>query len=221
MRSELKVVMRPATRLFALAELAALVLLAPACGGSASPSVAAISTTTSRTGARQYGSVSASSSGPTSGGMSGNSAAPQSGNDVGRLAFAVANGSVRQMTFAACMRAHGLPNLPDPNTQGQIPMSAVTAGGIDPRSRQLGRAAQACTKDLPKTSAAPSPAQRKQQNQHALAFSACMRSHSAPNFPDPPLSGAIRILPGSGIDPQSPRYKSATMACRKYLGGKS
>jgi hypothetical protein len=137
------------------------------------------------------------------------------------MTFALVRGSVSQMTrFAACVRSHGEPNFPDPNAQGQFSMSAVTAGGIDPRSPQLGRAVQACEKDLPKGGpAALSPAAQAKARQQVLAFSACMRSHGVPNFPDPPSGGqAIRILPGSGIDPQSPQYQRATTSCQKYLG---
>jgi hypothetical protein len=51
------------------------------------------------------------------------------------------------------------------------------------------------------------------------AYSACMRSHGVPNFPDPGGTGQIRLDPrklaGSGIDVDSPRFKRAARACRK------
>jgi hypothetical protein len=123
-------------------------------------------------------------------------------------------------TFAVCVRSHGEPSFPDPDAQGQFSMVAVTAAGIDPRSPQLGRAVHACEQDLPKNGpAALSPAEQAQARQQALAFSTCMRTHGVANFPDPPPGGqALRFLPGSGIDPQSPQYLTATTACRKYLG---
>jgi hypothetical protein len=122
--------------------------------------------------------------------------------------------------FAACVRSHGEPNFPDPNAQGQFSVSTVAASGIDPQSPQLGRAVRACEKDLPKSAPAVlSPAAQAQARQQVLAFSTCMRSHGVPNFPDPPPGGqAIRIVPGRGIDPQSPQYQTATTACRMYLG---
>ncbi len=216
---ELGVLMRLVTTVVALAGIAGVVLLASACAGSAGPRVAAIGTTTQR-GSGQLGSVGGGSPIASNGGTSGRAGTP-SGNNAGRAAFAITAGTVRQMTkFAACVRANGEPSFPDPNAQGQISMSTVTAGGIDPRSPQLGRAEQACEKDLPKSAAtALSPAQLAQAQRQSLEFSACMRSHGVRNFPDPPPGGqAIRILPGSGIDPQSPQYESATKACRKYLG---
>ena len=123
--------------------------------------------------------------------------------------------------FATCVRSHGEPNFPDPNAQGQFSMSAVTASGIDPRSPQLGQAVQACEKDLPKNGpAALSQAAQAKARQQALAFSTCMRSYGVPNFRDPSANGNIS-LGGNGIDPQSPRYQTATTACRKYLGKNS
>jgi len=54
----------------------------------------------------------------------------------------------------------------------------------------------------------------------ALAFSACMRSHGVPNFPDP-TSGSngnsVELQQGSGIDPNSQQYQSAMHACQSLL----
>jgi len=207
--------------LVALAGLAGVVLLASGCG-SARPRVAAIGTTTARNGSGRSSSDRRDTGPPVvSAGRTSGSAGAPSGNSTGRASYALMRGSVRQMTkFAACVRSHGAPNFPDPNRQGQFSMSAVTAAGIDPRSPQLERAVQTCANDLPNgATAAPSPAEQARAREQGLAFSACMRSHGEPNFPDPPSGGAaIRILPGSGIDPRSPQYQTATMACGKHLG---
>jgi hypothetical protein len=55
----------------------------------------------------------------------------------------------------------------------------------------------------------------------ALKFSACMRSHGEPNFPDPEISNGgtsirIRVTPASGIDPGSPAFQDAQRACRAF-----
>jgi len=54
---------------------------------------------------------------------------------------------------------------------------------------------------------------------HALAFSQCMRSHGAPNFPDPQPNGGILLQggPGSGLDPGSAQFQAAQKTCSKYL----
>jgi hypothetical protein len=53
-----------------------------------------------------------------------------------------------------------------------------------------------------------------------VKFAQCMRSHGVPGFPDPDASGHMRVGfgPGTGIDPNSPQFKSAMEACRT-LGG--
>ena len=48
-------------------------------------------------------------------------------------------------------------------------------------------------------------------------FSACMRSHGVPNFPDPGSGGGIQVGPSSGIDPNSPKFQAAQRACQKLL----
>ena len=52
-----------------------------------------------------------------------------------------------------------------------------------------------------------------------LAFSACMRSHGVPSFPDPTSNGgiSIQVQPGSAIDPNSLAFQSAQRACQSLL----
>jgi hypothetical protein len=47
------------------------------------------------------------------------------------------------------------------------------------------------------------------------AFSACMRSHGVPDFPDPKVTGGGEVL--SIPDSQSPRFSAALKTCRKFL----
>jgi len=56
-------------------------------------------------------------------------------------------------------------------------------------------------------------------------YSACMRSHGVPNFPDPQASGRglmLTIGPGNGLNPNAPQFKTASKSCEKLLpnGGK-
>lgn len=122
--------------------------------------------------------------------------------------------------FASCMRSHGVPNFPDPSAQGGI--SITPSMGIDPGSAQFQAAQSACQKDLPQGTA-PSPAQQAKMQAAALKFSACMRSHGEPNFPDPTFTNdgiALKIDARSGIDPSSPQFQNAQQACQKDLPGK-
>ena len=51
----------------------------------------------------------------------------------------------------------------------------------------------------------------------ALEFSKCMRSHGVPNFPDPSGGGGIHLELGSGVNPLSPAFKTARVACAELL----
>ena len=60
----------------------------------------------------------------------------------------------------------------------------------------------------------------RSDRQAMVAFSACMRKHGVPNFPDPKaVSGGYSLSFGSenGIDPNSPQFKNAQQACKKLL----
>jgi hypothetical protein len=52
-----------------------------------------------------------------------------------------------------------------------------------------------------------------------VRFSACMRAHGVPNFPDPGPGGGINIGSGSGINPASPAFQDAQKACGGGPGG--
>ena len=186
--------------------LAALLLLAAGCGGgSKPPAVASIATTTSSSNASAGpSSSSAPGGGPGAGVASSGAGSGQSGG----FAIATAGGSsgvAVAMKLAACMRSNGVPNFPDPNSQG-----VIQGSGIDPNSPTFQKAMQACRKNLP-NGGAPTPAQQQQMHAQALAFSACMRSHGVPSFPDPDHDGVF-TLP-AGIDQQAPLFQHATQAC--------
>jgi hypothetical protein len=210
----------PGRRLRCIAMAAAvpgsLALLAAGCGGgSPTPDVANLGSTT----------IAAGSSTPTATSSGAEAGGPQAagGQAVGAGRFTMVGGSAASMmAFSSCMRSHGVPSFPDPSSQGAISISS--ASGIDPNSPQFQSAQGACQKLLP-NGGAPSPAQQAQARTRALAFSACMRSHGVPNFPDPTFSGnggiSLRITAasGGGLDPGSPVFESAQKACASDLPG--
>ncbi len=48
------------------------------------------------------------------------------------------------LAFARCMRARGVSDFPDPTSQGQLPLSAITAAGVDVAAPNVQSAAIAC-----------------------------------------------------------------------------
>lgn len=186
--------------------LAPVVAVAAGCGGGGhSPGVANLAGTTGTTGTTTTQSDSGSS-GKALGGP---------GGPRGQFRLAMNVGTADGTKFSACMRKHGVPNFPDPNSQGVITFDSGT--GIDPGSPAFKSAQSVCNKLLP-NGGKPTPAQIAQQQQKLLAFSACMRAHGVKDFPDP-SNGGLRLTahPGSDLDPANPTFKNAQTACQKYM----
>ena len=60
-----------------------------------------------------------------------------------------------ELSFARCMRSHGMIRFPDPTAQGQLTIEMIQAQGIDVHSPAVLRAVQAC---LPASHGALTPA---------------------------------------------------------------
>jgi hypothetical protein len=117
--------------------------------------------------------------------------------------------------FSACMRKNGVPSFPDPTKGGGLTIDKTQM----PDSPQFKSAQTKCQKLRPQGTA-PSPAQQAQMQEQALRYSACMRSHGVPKFPDPQFDGTgIKLALGRGIDPESPTFKSAQRACESTMPG--
>jgi hypothetical protein len=129
----------------------------------------------------------------------------------------------QMVKFAQCMRTHGEPEFPEPN-EGKLLIRKQNGHGPNPESAKFQAAEKACAKYSP-AKVAPSPAQRAKMEEAALKFSACMRTHGVPNFPDPEFrhgGGTVRLRiggagKGAGIDPNSPQFQAAQKACQSTL----
>ena len=132
------------------------------------------------------------------------STAGSSGAGHGRLAEALA--------FAHCMRSHGAPDYPDPNSSGVFMVNPSTSSRYDaPLSTR-----QACAHLRPHgVQAAGTPAEQAAQQRESLAFVACMHRHGFPQLPDG-WSGNIGQLTAAGIDPHSPRLNAAFSKCGSW-----
>ena len=130
------------------------------------------------------------------------------------------------LAFSQCMRAHGVPDFPDPQQgNGGVTTQVIGNGqSLDPASVQFQTAQNACKKYLPTNVGGgngPSAADR----QALLAFAACMRTHGVPDFPDPNFSSGGGVVIGSGpgsqppadMRPDSPQFQTAMAACQSKL----
>jgi hypothetical protein len=123
------------------------------------------------------------------------------GAGQGRLAQALA--------FAHCMRSHGVPNFPDPDSAGgfvEKPSNRASFGSVSAHA--------ACGHLYPNMGKgqAADPAQQAAQQRRGLEFAACMRRHGIPNFPDD-WSGNVGQLISAGIDPHSPQLNAGLTKC--------
>jgi hypothetical protein len=119
------------------------------------------------------------------------------------------SGSPNPAAYAACMRSHGVPMFPDPNSKGHLSSSSLP----NVNSPQYRKAQQACRTLLPHGLTMQGGSLTPQQQAALLKYARCMRAHGVAKFADPTSSG----LSLSGVDPNSPRFQAAQNACRSAL----
>jgi hypothetical protein len=127
------------------------------------------------------------------------------------------------VAYSACVRAHGVPNFPDPKitTHGNGVSVAI---GINPSisgNPHFKSAQQACSKLLPGggPGAGSNHQISPQEQSQYLKAAACIRSHGIPNFPDPTFSGGGVHIAHQGLNESSPAFKAAVQACESLIPG--
>jgi hypothetical protein len=123
------------------------------------------------------------------------------------------------LKLAQCMRAHGVPNFPDPSSTGGL----IIPNDISTSAPAFESAQAACAK-LAQSPGGQGTAAESRKLQ-LLALAKCMRSHGVPSFadptnsPPPPSSGNAvggngwYLALGTAQERQAPRYKRAAAAC--------
>ncbi len=185
---------------------ASVALLIAGCGGGSSkPGVARLSSDSSK----------AATSNATTG--------------AGATGPSVESPEAAALAFAGCMRAHGLPNFPDPRAGGGFLFH--TGAGADPSSPAFKAAQTKCKKFLPPGPGSGPPPSAKTLA-HYLTVAQCMRQHGVPEFPDPrttapsnpraalgggggvisDIEGVVFVFPGR-IDHRSQAFTRAAAAC--------
>jgi hypothetical protein len=140
------------------------------------------------------------------GAVSSSSASTASPSDTSRLAF------------VQCVRAHGMPNFPDPDSNGQEPPGTKQLFEHNP---QFQMASSTCRHLLPNGG---HPAQTPQPNAlteaGAVRFAGCMRTHGYPTFPDPTINSVgqpVFNVRAAGITPHSPQVLATLRRCLSLL----
>lgn len=118
--------------------------------------------------------------------------------------------------YARCMRAHGVPDFPDPKVTttangGSIRIAVPASAGNPPAFKSAQRA---CRGILPAPGNS-SPGERQAHRQVMFAFARCLRSHGLAGFPDPNHDGqlTLQMIGAAGIDVRSSQFVRAGSAC--------
>ena len=124
------------------------------------------------------------------------------------------NSGPSALAYAQCMRSHGVPSFPDPNSQGQFNDAALP--GASPQFQAATEACRALSPSSGQTTSGGLAPLSPQAQAQLLQFSRCMRSHGVTDFPDPTSHGLV--LSGN-LDPSSAQFQAANQACKSDLPG--
>ena len=127
----------------------------------------------------------------------------------------------KALAYSRCLRSHGVPKFPDPNSSGVLPKETPQQLGVS--SSQLQTAQTACRSLLPNGGSGPTPAALQQSWSDFLKFARCMRSHGVSNWPDPtrypPHPDRPYFNLPAGIDLNSPQVSTKIHECLPLLHG--
>jgi hypothetical protein len=120
--------------------------------------------------------------------------------------------SASPLAFSRCMRSHGVPNFPDPDSSGALPKVGPQQLGVS--SSEFEAAQNACAPLL-----RPSDAQVLATLSGMRDFARCMRSHGVTDWPDPTTdtSGQPVFDLRGRIAPDSPRMDAKSNICDHLL----
>jgi hypothetical protein len=142
---------------------------------------------------------------------------PVSSGPAGSLSSS-GSSAEQALAFSRCVRRHGVPDFPDPNSSGVWPKDQVTqaAGSV-----QYPAATKACGYLLPDggPGVLPSPAVKQQIWDDMAEFAHCMRSHGVPNWPGPTLDPTGRAIfqQPNGINENSPQISAKMHQCERVF----
>jgi len=132
------------------------------------------------------------------------------------------------VSYSRCIRSHGVPNYPDPGSDGAIPKGSAQHFGVSTSQFQAAQAA--CQHLLPATGGSLTASSLQECYladvcpqalvQHALTagrqFAVCMRSHGVPNWPDPSVDSEGRPLFNIRVPrPAPPQVSTAISECER------
>ena len=128
-------------------------------------------------------------------------------------------GLSKQYAAARCMRDHGVPDFPDPDSFGGnsvsqgIGSSTITIAGTSFGGPAFQSALKLCN---PLGLGSPRPPITEAQKQKLIAFAECMRHHGLTQWADPTFPPSGGIAPGGGpYSRTDPKVEAAARACNE------
>lgn len=117
--------------------------------------------------------------------------------------------------YSKCVRENGVPDFPDPKTDGGGGFSLAVPEGVD--KSKVDAAHEKC-KHLMPNGGEPQKAS-PEAIEEGRRMAQCMRENGFPDFPDPDANGGIAIQGGPGLDPKDPKFQEAEKKCAPQGGG--
>jgi hypothetical protein len=117
-----------------------------------------------------------------------------------------------QIAYARCMRSKGVPNFPDPTSNGEFSKSVLAR--LANHNSHFQDATRACVHLLPHGGSQGSQ-NLQQVRTEGVEFARCMRRHGV-HLPDPASTGRIPDPATLGINQGSPGFEAANQACGRY-----
>jgi hypothetical protein len=140
------------------------------------------------------------------------------------------------IAYSHCIRSHGVPNFPDPPSNGRVPKVDPEELGVS--NSQFQAAQTACQYLYPSSGGGvlskdslgqceetgDCPQALVQQAMTALrTFARCIRSHGLPTWPDPTIGSEGRpgfnLLHVQGFNPNSSQTSNVMQACYHVMPG--
>jgi hypothetical protein len=116
------------------------------------------------------------------------------------------------VAFAACMRTHGVPNWPDPTSDGHF--DKPTLYRLVPDATRMRVLQRPCEHLLPAFNSG-SQGSAPLRIADALSFARCMRHHGVSKFPDPTAQSGLTVglVEAQGINVHSQAFLRVVTAC--------
>ena len=133
------------------------------------------------------------------------------------IEYGTSGANAEALSFARCMRSHGIANWPDPESNGAFDKSKLRQLDVSP-SRIRSIEERSCKDFFQNAGSGQATTITAADRTDYLKAADCMRRHGFADFPDPtfPDNGVELNIPSS-IDTNASTFKRAAETCTKLI----